>query len=295
MTEKILSQEEIDNLLLSIVGEQPIPDYARNVGEKRLSIVDFRSHRFRMTKRQITALQHIHEDFARHAAVWLTQKTGADTSLFVGSVDQLTYEEFLRCLPGVTNCMLFAPRPLLGEAIMAVPSTVAFVALDLMLGGSGAPRAEIRTTTDVETSVLEGVAVGLLGWLRTAWARVADLRPSLGNIESQPQLLRATLPPETRGVLISIEARVGDAEDFMHVWYSYVTLEPLLGVLDNRNVGIAAFPEIPLDFPIRVSYGLPDVFLPMGELPFTVGDVVVGLVPGLQLRAPDGTILHKRP
>jgi len=268
---ELLSPGDID-ALLGMIQSGEVEAYYSATATQPIGVVDFRSNRYRLTKTQISALQVIHEDFARYAAVRLSRKTGQDVSLFVGSVGQLSPEEFLRCLPSPTNCAIFCPRPLSGESLLHLPLRVTLSLLDFILGGSGNP-GESRLPTPVEISILEGVVVEILGCLRLSWASTADLRPSFANIEHQPALLRDVLPPDAPCVMISIEARVGDAEDMMYICYSQETLRPLLWALGDRNLGISPFPSAPLDFPVRGRYGFPDVYVPFGEIP-AVGDVV---------------------
>src|SRR5688572_13125810 len=103
MTE-ILSQDEIDALLSAISsGEQSIDDYAATVGEqKKVKIYDFRRPD-KFSKDQIRTLQMMHETFARLTTTALSAQLRALVSVHVGSVDQLTYEEFIRSIPNPTT------------------------------------------------------------------------------------------------------------------------------------------------------------------------------------------------
>ena len=113
MTE-ILSQDEIDALLSAIsTGEVEMEDYS-NVGEqKKVKIYDFRRPD-KFSKDQIRTLQMMHETFARLTTTALSAQLRALVGVHVGSVDQLTYEEFIRSIPNPTTLAVINMDPLKG-------------------------------------------------------------------------------------------------------------------------------------------------------------------------------------
>ena len=97
MTE-ILSQDEIDALLNAISSGDVDNDISTTGEQKKVKIYDFkRPDKF--SKDQIRTLQMMHDTFARLATTGLSAQLRALVGVHVASVDQLTYEEFIRSIP----------------------------------------------------------------------------------------------------------------------------------------------------------------------------------------------------
>ncbi len=92
-----------------------------------------------------------------------------------------------------------------------------------------------RELTDIEQSVIEGIIVRILGNLREAWTTVIDLRPRLGQIETNPQFAQI-VPPSEMVVLVTLETKVGDVEGMMNFCIPYLTIEPIIPKLSAQYV-----------------------------------------------------------
>jgi flagellar motor switch protein FliM len=69
-----------------------------------------------------------------------------------------------------------------------------------------------------------------LGNLREAWTQVIDLRPRLGQIDTNPQFAQI-VPPTDMVVLVTLETKVGDVEGMMNFCIPYLTIEPIVNKL----------------------------------------------------------------
>ena len=90
-----------------------------------------------------------------------------------------------------------------------------------------------RELTDIENSVIEGVIVRILANMREAWTQVIDLRPRLGQIETNPQFAQI-VPPSEMVVLVTLETKVGDEEGMMNFCIPYITIEPIISKLSSQ-------------------------------------------------------------
>ena len=99
----------------------------------------------------------------------------------VASVDQLTYEEFIRSIPNPTTLAVINMDPLKGSAILEIDPAITFSVIDRLFGGQGEGTKVTRDLTDIEASVMESIIVRILGNMREAWSQVIDLRPRLGT------------------------------------------------------------------------------------------------------------------
>jgi flagellar motor switch protein FliM len=99
----------------------------------------------------------------------------------------------------------------------------------------GEPAKISRELTDIELSVMEGIIVRILGNLREAWSNVIDLRPRLGNIETNPQFAQI-VPPNDMVVLITLETKVGEVEGVNNLCIPYISIEPVMPKLSARSL-----------------------------------------------------------
>lgn len=232
MTE-ILSQDEIDQLLSAISsGEADLDDYSAVGEQKKVKIYDFRRPD-KFSKDQIRTLQMMHETFARLTTTALSAQLRALVGVHVGSVDQLTYEEFIRSIPNPTTLAVINMDPLRGSAVLEIDPAITFTIIDRLFGGPGEPTKISRELSDIELSVMEGIIVRILGNLREAWSTVIDLRPRLGNIETNPQFAQI-VPPNDMVVLITLETKVGDVEGMTNLCIPYITIEPIISKLSAQ-------------------------------------------------------------
>ncbi|HNJ33006.1 MAG TPA: flagellar motor switch protein FliM, partial [Leptospiraceae bacterium] len=229
--------------------------------------------------------QMMHETFARLTTTALSAQLRALVGVHVGSVDQLTYEEFIRSIPNPTTLAVINMDPLKGSAVLEIDPGITFTIIDRLFGGPGEPTKITRELSDIEMSVMESIIVRILGNLREAWATVIDLRPRLGNIETNPQFAQI-VPPNDMVVLITLETKVGDVEGMTNLCIPYITIEPIISKLSaqywyssirrgesDENRAIIQERLDMVDIPLRCEVG--EVDLPMADvINVREGDVV---------------------
>ncbi len=234
MTE-VLSQDEIDQLLTAISSGEMAPEEASAPADQRkIKIYDFkRPDKF--SKDQIRTVSIMHETFARQTTTALSSQLRSLAHVHVASVDQLTYEEFIRSIPNPTTIAVINMDPLKGSAVLEIDPAVTFSIIDRLFGGQGEGAKYTRELSDIEQSVIEGIIVKILGNLREAWSSVIDLRPRMGNIETNPQFAQI-VPPSEMVVLVTLETKVGDVEGMMNFCIPYLTIEPIIPKLSAQYV-----------------------------------------------------------
>lgn len=233
MTE-VLSQEEIDQLLTAIsTGEVDADEMGKNQDQRKIKIYDFkRPDKF--SKDQIRTISMIHETFARFTTTGLSAQLRAMANVHVASVDQLTYEEFIRSIPNPTTLAVIDMEPLKGNAVLEIDPSITFAIIEKLFGGKGNSSTKInRELTDIEEAVLESVVVKILGNLRESWSNVIDLRPRLGRIEVNPQFAQI-VPPTDMVVLITLETKIGEEEGMTNFCIPYITIEPVISKLSGQ-------------------------------------------------------------
>jgi len=230
---EVLSQDEIDQLLSAIsAGEISTEESRAPKDQRKIKIYDFkRPDKF--SKEQIRTVSIMHETFARLTTTSLSAQLRSLVHVHVASVDQLTYEEFIRSIPNPTTLAVVDMDPLKGSAVLEIDPAITFSIIDRLFGGQGEGAKFSRELTDIEQSVMEGIIVRVLGNLRESWSTVIDLRPRLGGIETNPQFA-GIVPPSEMVVLVTLETKVGEVEGMMNLCIPYLTIEPIISKLSAQ-------------------------------------------------------------
>jgi flagellar motor switch protein FliM len=228
----VLNQDEIGQLLDGINAGNAEPTVIKpTANSRKIKIYDFkRPDKF--SRKQIRMVSIMHEIFARLTTTSLSAQLRSMAHVHVASVDQLSYEEFIRCIPTPTTLAVINMDPLEGCALLEIDPDITFSIIERLFGGTGEGTKSQHELTDIECGVMEGVIVRMLGNLREAWYRVIDLRPRLGQIDTNPQFAQI-VPPNEMVVLVTLETKVGDVEGMINLCIPYLTVEPIMGRLSS--------------------------------------------------------------
>lgn len=231
---EVLSQDEIDQLLQAIsTGESESDDFKPVSDTRRIKIYDFRRPD-KFSKEQIRTVSNMHETFARLTTTSLSAQLRTLVHTHVASVDQLTYEEFIRSIPTPTTLAVVNMDPLKGNAVLEIAPEITFIMIDRLFGGSGDTGGKVnRDLTDIEQSVMEGIIVRILANMRESWTQVIDLRPRLQQIETNPQFAQI-VPPSEMVILVTLEIKIGEEAGMMNICIPYLTIEPIVSKLSSQ-------------------------------------------------------------
>ena len=231
---EVLSQTEIDQLLTAIAPTDLVEEEESTATRhKRIKIYDFkRPDKF--SKEQIRTVRIIHETFARMAITALSADLRSVVYMGVYSVDQLSYEEFIRSIPNPTTMALVHLEPLGGSALIEIDPSITFAIIDRSFGGHGVGKNYKRELTDIENTVIENTLIHLLASMRESWAQVINLRPQLQQLETNPQFAQV-VPPTEMALLVTLETRVNETEGMVNICLPYITLEPIASRLSSRH------------------------------------------------------------
>jgi len=221
MTE-VLSQDEINQLLTAIDADDDKPKKQTADGRQIKSYNFKRPNKF--SKEQIQTLSIMHETFAILSAASLSTLLQSYVHINTASVDQLTFEEFVRSVPTPTTLAVIDMDPLKGMALMEIDPAATFSIIDRLFGGTGDGTKTQHEITDIEASVMEEVFFKLLGNMREAWTGAADLQPRLAQIDTNPQFVQIVRPTEMV-ILITLEIKVCDVGGMINICYPYPVMQ----------------------------------------------------------------------
>ena len=227
-----LSQEDIDALLNSICTEEVMCE--TNI--PKVKIYDAKKPA-KFSKENIGVIQQIHEIFSRLTAVSIQAQTHLPCSMQILSVDQITYQEFIRSIPNPTTLSIINLDPLKGSGLIEISPEISYAILSALLGNTNLKQIDYdftllktRELTDIELLVMEEMIVRMLGNLRESWSNILDLRPRLGNIETNP-VFSQIVPPEEMCVLVTIEVQLGEIDSVISIIFPYICLKDIINKL----------------------------------------------------------------
>ncbi|MCS7241146.1 flagellar motor switch protein FliM [Candidatus Caldatribacterium sp.] len=224
---EILSQEEIDALLRALSSgaaeAERIKEEAKP--EVRLKVYDFRRPE-KFSKDQIRTFHMIFSTFARLGATNLAGFLRSRLQIDLVSVDQLTYDEFVRSVPSPTFVCVFAIPPLEGRCVLQMSLDVVFSMIDRLLGGVGVPLGNLRPLTEIENRIMFEVVERLMSAFREAWANIYQVEPRVETLESSLEFVQIVSGSDMT-VLFSFEVEVGERSGVMTICIPYIVVEPI--------------------------------------------------------------------
>ncbi|CEG24329.1 Flagellar motor switch protein FliM [Planococcus massiliensis] len=229
--ENLLTDENIEALLATIKAEAPQPKV--EMKKRKVQTYDFKKA-LRFSQDQIRTLTRIHENYARLLTSYLSTLLRSYVQISVTSVEQFSYEEFIRNVQKKSVLGVFKAAPLQGSMLMEFSPDVTYIMLDRMLGGQGDIAPEPSDLTEIELSVIERVFINALNSFQEAWSSVVKLNAELKEIEVNPQFL-TTSPPNETVILVSLHAKIGDVDGMLNICLPHVVLEQVLPKLSARH------------------------------------------------------------
>jgi flagellar motor switch protein FliM len=221
---RLLSQDEIDKVFRNLKEDDE--------AAKKAAPYDFRRPD-RIAKDQLRSIHLLHDNFARNLASSLSGYLRAYVVVNLISVEQLSFGEFIQCLPSPTVLVSLGMKPFDGNAVMELNPSLVFPLLEMLLGGNGKGAALSRETTEIEQSILDTMFRIILHDLTTAWQTVANITFSVEASETEPQLLQM-LSPNEAVVSIGLEIRVGENTGLMNIGMPSIVIKMLRHKFDQQ-------------------------------------------------------------
>lgn len=294
----MLSQEEIDSLLssLSVGLEQPAGANAAGgevtgSGEPTHEKRNYKLYNFRrpdkFSKDHLRALQTIHEGFARQLGLVMTAYLRMTVEINVVSVDQLTYDEFIRSMPSPMTVSIIELDPLPGQVLFGLGHEVTSSVIDRMLGGSGGSESRARELTDIEQSLIRRVVERSNVCLEEAWQSVMNVSLSLVGMEESYALIQVATPGEIVA-LITFEVNIGNKNSgLISLCIPYPVLEGVISQLSAQHIFHRQQALVPFEEQEKIlkklNYAKIPIQVLLGGTSLSIGDLLE-LSPGDVIR-----------
>jgi flagellar motor switch protein FliM len=226
--ENPLSQADIDSLARALAS---VAD-GKN-GDRAVKSYDFRRPT-KFSKDLLRTLEMVHDNFARLLQGFFLGSLRTRAQLQVRTTNQYSYAEFVGRLPSHTVVAAFHMEPLPGTCLLEISQNIAYAAIDRVFGGPGADVQPDRGLTEIELGVVQRIVTDMFGPLQEAWNSVAELKPVLESMETNPMFLQSSSPSEVLAV-INLGIQVGEHMGHMTLAFPYSTVDPVLSRLSPHN------------------------------------------------------------
>lgn len=258
---------------------------ARKDGKPNVTPFDFRRPN-KFSRDHVRAFQIAHETFARQLSTVFATTLRAVAHVSLASVEQLTYDEYVRSLPNPSYMVILALNPLPGAAVLQLPLPIAFAAIDRLLGGNGDAESPKRPLTEIESNLMRALMDRALQELEYAYETLVRLEAEIVQQEFNP-LFAQIAAPSDMALAISFETRIGERRGTSSLCIPFTTMQPVLESLASQQLFAAersnrdplewarsledAMSTVPVDLAVRFD----TVSLSASEIVnLAVGDVV---------------------
>jgi flagellar motor switch protein FliM len=235
MTDKILSQDEVDALLKGVAtGEIETEESPEKVVAGARSY-DFTSQE-RIIRGRMPGLEMANDAFARKYRHSLSNLISKFVDISIQNVEIVKFGDFIRTIPVPSSINIFKMSPLKGYALLVLEAPLVFALIEFFFGGSSAHniKSEGRAFTSIENRVINKFVQMALEDIAEAWKGIAPVRTEFIGTEINPQFVTIVTTTE---IVINIEILI-EIEDFagrMFICIPYSMVEP---VKDKLHSGI---------------------------------------------------------
>lgn len=235
MSDKFLSQDEIDALLKGVDGDQGDEESS----EEQSGVRPYNlATQERIVRGRMATLEIINERFARLLRIELFNFLRRTVEVSVGPVRIIKYTDFIRNLVVPTNLNLVHVNPLRGTGMMVLDPTLVFLVVDNMFGGDGRfhTRIEGRDFTQTEQRIIQRILNIVFDTYGKSWEPVHPLNFEYIRSEMNTQFANIATPNEVV-VAITFNIELGPANGEMHFCFPYSMLEPIKDLLTSPLQG----------------------------------------------------------
>lgn len=280
--ENTLSQADIDALMRSLLPANG--DDLFQGKESTLRDYDFRRPT-KFKKDLLRTLVMVHENFARLLQSFFLGSLRTNAQVQVRGTNQYLYAEYQQLLPNPAVVAVFRLNPLPGICLLEISANIAFAIIDRVFGGPGSDVQPQRGLSEIELSVIQRTVQDVFSPLQEAWRNVAEIRPYLETMETNPAFLQTSSPSEVLAA-ITLGVQIGEHIGNMTLVFPYSTVAPVMSKLsphrwladdqadDAENAGPGVQESIQ-EAPVQLTAALGSARITVGEFTaLQVGDVI---------------------
>jgi flagellar motor switch protein FliM len=195
---------------------------------------DFRQQN-KLSREHVRTLQIVQETFCRGFSTMLASHLRTIARVSLKSIEQHSYDDYVRVLPNPTLLTLLSMAPLPGAAILQLPTEIAYCAVELLLGGKGSDEQPARSFSDLELLLLRNVIERALPELRYAFEPVVATEPTVMSQESNPQFAQIAAPTDIV-IVVSYDIQVEGVSGVATMCIPFSSLQSHLDALSATSL-----------------------------------------------------------
>ena len=227
MTDKVLSQDEVDALLKGVASGEIDTDDAKEKIISGVRSYDFTSQE-RIIRGKMPGLEMINDAYSRLLRNSISSLIMKYIDVTVQNVETIKYSDFMRTIPMPSSINIITMEPLKGLSLLVIEAPLIFAFVEFFFGGTSAKytKSEGRAFTQIEQKVIRKVVDVSLKDMALAWNAIAAIEPEYNSSEINPQFVSIVTPGE---IVLNIEVQI-EIENFtgkMFICIPYSMVEPI--------------------------------------------------------------------
>lgn len=230
----------------------------------------------KFSKDNLRALRDIHREFSKAISLVLSGYLRMRVEIEIVSVDQLTYEEFVRSMPSPISVGVFEFEPLSGQVLLGISFEVISCIVNRMLGGVGNIEAQARELTDIEKALAKKVINIIIKSLEDSWNAIIPVTGKFISLDDNYQSIQVATAGEIVA-LLTFEVQIsGKHFGLFSLCFPYPVLETVLGHLSTQHIfqtkGLVASNDERLKMISKINTSNVDLRVQFGQCNITLDD-----------------------
>ena len=228
--ERVLSQEEIDNLLGFTVGDVNVDD---NSGIR--AIIDSAM----VSYERLPMLEIVFDRLVRLMTTSLRNFTSDNVEVSLDRITSVRFGDYMNSIPLPAVLSVFKAEEWENFGLATVDSSLIYSMIDVLLGGRRGQtsiRIEGRPYTTIETNLVKRLVEVVLADAEQAFRPLSQVTFSIDRLETNPRFA-AISRPANAAILVRLRIDMEDRGGNIELLLPYATIEPIRGVLLQMFMG----------------------------------------------------------
>ena len=227
MSEKILSQDEIDALLKGVATGAVETAPKEPAAPAAITAFNF-AGQDRIVRGRMAALDIIHDRFIKLLTATFTRSLHRSIDIRLQSTEIVKFGTLMSRLPLPSSLVIFKMEPLRGNGLLAMDASLVYLLTDYYFGGGGQThvKPEGRDFTPIQLRIIRNIGDLALLDLEKAWKGAHAIKAEVLRVESNPQFAMVITAREL-ALVASLQIAIGDITKEFFLCYPYSMLEPI--------------------------------------------------------------------
>ncbi|KRP95592.1 flagellar motor switch protein FliM [Bradyrhizobium sp. USDA 4518] len=228
--ERVLSQEEIDNLLGFTVGDVSLDDHS---GIR--AIIDSAM----VSYERLPMLEIVFDRLVRLMTTSLRNFTSDNVEVSLDRITSVRFGDYMNSIPLPAVLSVFKAEEWENFGLATVDSSLIYSMIDVLLGGRRGQtqlRIEGRPYTTIETNLVKRLVEVVLSDAEQAFRPLSPVTFTIDRLETNPRFA-AISRPANAAILVRLRIDMEDRGGNVELLLPYATIEPIRNVLLQMFMG----------------------------------------------------------